>query len=1033
MLTGTLCLSARDIFRPARENQRWLRYCAISPDGSTIAFTHKGHIYTVPTTGGTARCLTRDSSYTYMPIWSHDGKKIAFAGDHYGNFDIFVVAAKGGEPQRLTAHSADEYPYDFSADDKSILFGAVRLDKPSNRQFPSDALQELYTVPTSGGRVVQLLTTPAEDAHASPSGRYLIYHDRKGRENPWRKHQTSSIARDIWLYDTQTGQHTKVTSYNGEDRSPVFADSDTAIFYLSEENGSFNVYASSVRHPSPRQLTFFKNNPVRFLSISRDQTLCFGYDGDIYSKKLNAPPAKVRITIDEPDTKDEALIPIGEVKETAAAPNGKEVAFVFRGDIFLGNREDSLVRPLTQTPGEEAGPNWSPDGRRLIYAAERDGHWKIIEIRPGSDNKESVLIGNGQENYQPQFSPDGKEIAYIENRNTLKIFNLTSLESRTILASDRLYSRRDDDQFFQWSPDGKWLLLTFNEQGAGNDEIGIVGTDGKGKLINLTNSGFNDSHPKWAMDGKAILWLSDRNGLRSYAGSGTRQNDVYALFLTPESRSDFRKQDNILKTSTLPIDGLPGVTRARLSSSSARLTDFLLSPDFHYLYTLSGSGKGYDLWQTDLQTRQSKLLLPLGADEASMDWDSAGKYILLFADGAISRVNLVMGERKSISTAGTMILHPAAERKNMFEHVWRRINETFYNSDWHGVDWAFYKTTYEKFLPDIDNNYDFSELLNELLGELNTSHTGATYHPQRKDKDCTMSLGAFYSNSYKDTGLQIEAILPDGPLDDASLKIIPGSVITAIDGHPILADRDAAEFFNRKAGKPIVITLRDRPGAAPRQITIRAITPDEESDLLYQRWVRRNQRETDSLSGGQLGYVHLYRMNDAAYRNVYEEALGRYAGRKGLIVDTRFNRGGDLAPELTMFLSGVRSRDNVAGSFLVNSEPSFRWNHPTIVLAGESNYSDGSCFVYDYQYLHMGKFVGMPVPGSCSFQTGQSMPDPSLSWTCPTLGVKDRQNNFLENKQAEPDIRVRNDFEKVGAGLDQQLETAVRVLLKDLQ
>ncbi|HXO77666.1 MAG TPA: S41 family peptidase, partial [Puia sp.] len=238
---------------------------------------------------------------------------------------------------------------------------------------------------------------------------------------------------------------------------------------------------------------------------------------------------------------------------------------------------------------------------------------------------------------------------------------------------------------------------------------------------------------------------------------------------------------------------------------------------------------------------------------------------------------------------------------------------------------------------------------------------------------------------------------------------------------------------NRKAGKPTIISIRDKPGAAVRQVTIRPITPDEESDLLYQRWVRRNQAETDSLSHGQLGYVHLYRMNDAAYRNVYEEALGRYAGRKGLVVDTRFNRGGDLAPELTMFLSGVSIRDNVAGPFLVNSEPSFRWNHPTIVLAGESNYSDGSCFVYDYQYLHMGKFVGMPVPGSCTFQTGQSMTDPSLSWTCPTLGVKDRQNNFLENKQAEPDIRVRNDFEKVGTGRDQQLETAVEVLLRDLQ
>jgi C-terminal processing protease CtpA/Prc len=174
-------------------------------------------------------------------------------------------------------------------------------------------------------------------------------------------------------------------------------------------------------------------------------------------------------------------------------------------------------------------------------------------------------------------------------------------------------------------------------------------------------------------------------------------------------------------------------------------------------------------------------------------------------------------------------------------------------------------------------------------------------------------------------------------------------------------------------------------------------------------------------------------MNDAAYRNVYEEALGRYAGRKGIVVDTRFNRGGDLAPELTMFLGGARIRDNVAGPLLVSSEPSFRWTQPSVVLAGEANYSDGSCFVYDYAYLHMGKLVGMPIPGSCTFQTGQSLQDNTLQWSCPTMGVKDLQGAYLEGRQTAPDVRVMNEYDKVAAGRDQQLETAIRVLLKDLR
>lgn len=1017
----------------ARDNPRWLRYCAISPDGAAIAFAYKGKIYTVPTGGGVAKLLTKDSSYDFMPVWSHDGKWIAFAGNRYGNFDIFIIPATGGEPKRLTSHSADEYPYDFTRDDSSVLFGAVRLDAPACRQYPSDALQELYKVSSRGGRVEQVLTTPAEDAHVSPSGRLMVYHDRKGRENPWRKHQTSSIARDIWSYDPATGVHKKITSFNGEDRDPVFA-SDTSIYYLSEAGGSSNVYQLGLRDPSqPRQVTFFSKEPVRFLSISRDGTICFGYDGEIWCRRRNGDPFRVRVIVrHQPDEKAVVTVPVGDVEEMAVAPNGKGIAFIFHGEVFVCSTEGRSVRQITRTPGVEAGLSFSSDGRRLLYAGERDGRWKIFqtEVDTSGPVKESVLIGNEHENYQPRFSPDGREIAYIEDRTTLKIYNIASGVSRTILKG-RLYSRRDNDQYFRWSPDGKWLLIGFSEPGAGNDETGIVPTDGKGRLINLTNSGFNDSQPRWAMGGKAIVWLSDRSGLRSYAGSGTRQKDVYALILTPEGWDDLRRIDSTIKGTTIRIDGPWEARRVRLTSRSMLLSDALLSADGSSLYYLARSDKGYDLWQMDLRSHESRLLAPLAAGDAFMDGDYAGRDIFICADGHIVAVDPATAQCRTVYTSGKLTLLPAAERQNMFEHVWRRVYETFYAAGLHGVDWTGYKTTYEKYLPDIDNNYDFAEMLNELLGELNVSHTGMTYRPSGKGRDVTASLGAFYDQSYRGTGLRIMEVMQDGPLDDPLLGIVPGVIIETIDGEPICSDRDFAGYLNHKAGKNTGLTIRS--GGNTKKIMVRPVTPEEESELLYQRWVNRNRAETDSLSHGQLGYVHLPRMNDAAYRNVYEEVLGRYAGRKGIVVDTRFNRGGDLAPELTMFLGGGRIRDNVAGPLLVSSEPSFRWTQPSIVLAGEANYSDGSCFVYDYGYLHMGKIVGMPIPGSCTFQTGQSLQDNTLQWSCPTLGVKDLQGNYLEGRQTEPDVRVMNEFDKVAAGRDQQLETAIQVLLKDLR
>jgi len=226
----------------------WLRYPAISPDGQKIAFTCKGDVYIVPTSGGTALALTFHEAHDFMPVWSNDGKSIAFASNRYGNFDVFIVPADGGEPRRLTWYSTNEYPYAFSADDKSVIFGGIRQDAAAHRQFPSDSQPEVYSVPVAGGKVDQVWTFPAEDIKISRDGNSWVYHDKKGGENAWRKHHTSSIARDIWIYNQKDDKHTMITSFRGEDRNPVFSPDEKSIFYLSEESGSFNIQG---RGPQP--------------------------------------------------------------------------------------------------------------------------------------------------------------------------------------------------------------------------------------------------------------------------------------------------------------------------------------------------------------------------------------------------------------------------------------------------------------------------------------------------------------------------------------------------------------------------------------------------------------------------------------------------------------------------------------------------------------------------------------------------------------------------------------------------------------
>ncbi|WP_078830897.1 S41 family peptidase [Sediminibacterium ginsengisoli] len=1056
-------LSGLQIF--AQQNPSWMRYSAISPDGKTIVFTYKGDLYRVPAAGGNAVPLTLHEAHDFMPVWSHDGKSIAFASDRYGNFDVFVIPADGGEAKRVTYHSAAEYPYEFSADDKSILFGSSRMDLASNRTFPTGSQPELYKVSVNGGRVEQVLSTPAEDVKLSRNGQYLIYHDKKGGENTWRKHQTSAIARDIWVYDTKAGTHKKITSFTGEDRTPVFTDNDKAFYYLSEESGSFNVHKMSVDGGKSQQISTFKKHPVRFLSVAGDGTLCYSYDGELYTQKANGKPQKVAVAITaDARSNNEKVVPVNSgARDLAVSPNGKEVAFIVRGEVFVSSVEGGVTKRITNTPEQERMVSFSPDGKTLLYASERGNSWKIFETKIVREEepyfyastllKETPVVVNEKENYQPVYSPDGKEIAYIENRMTLRIYNKASKQTRTILTDKELFSMGDNDQYFQWSPDSKWILFDYAVPGIAPGEVGLVQADGKGKVINLTESGFNDSRAKWIMGGKAMLWFSNRDGLKSVAQSGGAQSDVYALFFTQDAFDRFKlsKEDAALlkdvednkakadtskkkevKKDSVVIDWDALTTRkTKLTIHSSSLSDALVSKDGENLYYLARFEKGTNLWTTNLRTKETKMLLTLNAGGGSLVWDKDQKYMFLSTDGGISRIDPNVGKRDFVSINGEMLLNVAAERQFMFEHVWRRTKETFYTASMHGVNWDSYKADYEKYLPHIGNNYEFSEMLSELLGELNVSHSGSSYSNFSSGGDATASLGAFYDQSYKGAGVKIEEIIKDGPLDKAAISIKPGMIIEAIDGEAITADKDLAQYLNRKAGKLTLLSVLD--GTTKKEITIKPVSLGEENGLLYKRWVKKNQDEVDKLSNGELGYVHIPGMNDGAYRTTYEEVMGKYAGRKGIVIDTRFNGGGDLVADLAMFLSGKKFMDYTTDNRSNGYEPNFRWTKPSISLANEANYSDGHCYAYTYQELKLGKLVGMPVPGTCTFAGWESLQDNSVRWGVPPLGCKDMKGQYLENHQTEPDIKLMNEYDVVIKGKDQQLEAAVNALLKEIK
>ncbi|MBP3678726.1 MAG: PD40 domain-containing protein [Bacteroidaceae bacterium] len=1048
----------------------WLRDVQVSPDGTSIAFCYKGDIYKVNAQGGQAIRLTTQASYECTPIWSPNSKQIAFASDRDGNFDIYIMSANGGSAKKLTQNSTSELPSTFTPDGKHVVFSASIQDPAQSALFPTSAMTELYQVPVEGGRTQQIIATPAEAVCYTKDGKSFLYQDRKGFEDEWRKHHTSSVTRDIWLYDAKSRKHTNLTNIGGEDRDPSLAPDGKTVYFLSERNGgSMNVYTLDMNQPKTiKSVTTFKTHPVRFLSISDQGMLCYTYDGEIYTQGTNGKPQKIAIELTRDDDKQIADIRVTSgARSATSSPDGKQIAFIVRGEVYVTSADYATTKQITHTPAGEQGVTFAPDNRTLAYASERSGNWELylakIERKddPNFPNatliKEEVLLPSKTiERSYPQFSPDGKELAFIQDRRKLMVVNLESKKVRQITDGSLWHSTGGGFEY-AWSPDGKWFTLCFigNKHDPYSD-IGIVSAQG-GNITNLTNSGYTSGSPRWVMDGNAILFATERYGMRNHASWGSME-DVMLCFVNQDAYDKYRlsKEDYELlkevekeqeklkkgadkkdekkeeakenKNIVIELDGIQDRI-VRLTPNSSSLGSAIIDKKGETLYYTAAFESGMDLWKIDLRKKDVKLMTK-NVGYASFEMSKDGKHIFLLGS-RMQKMDAASGKLTPISYNGSLKMDLADEREAMFDHVYKQQQKRFYNVNMHGVDWDAMTAAYRKFLPHIDNNYDYAELLSEWLGELNVSHTGGRYRPNPSGY-ATSSLGLLYDWNYTGKGLKVDEVVEGSPFDNARSKMKAGVIIEKINGTEITPETDYNTLLNDQSRKKTLVSLYHPQTKERWEEVVLPISGGAFNTLLYNRWVKQRAADVERWSNGRLGYVHIQSMGDPSFRGVYSDILGKYNHCDGIVIDTRFNGGGRLHEDVEILFSGKKYLTQVVRGQESCDMPSRRWNKASIMVQCEANYSNAHGTPWVYKFKEMGKLVGAPVAGTMTTVSWENMQDTSLTFGIPVVGYRKADGTYLENDQLEPDVHVLNDPATVVKGEDTQLKVAVETLMKDL-
>ncbi len=1034
---------------------------ALSPDGSEIAFASGGDLWTVPAAGGQARLLVTDEATESRPLYSPDGKSLAFVSTRSGVANLYVLTLATGELRRLTFGDSADALDGWSRDGKWIYFTSGVNDVAR--------LGDVYRVAATGG-------TPLEvsrerylnefEAAPTPDGKSIALVAR-GMSNAqwWRNGHSHIDESEVWLKPIDGAGYQKLVAGGAKRAWPMWNPDGKALWYMSDEGGTENLWRLPLGG-TPQQATRFTDGRLLWPTIGYDgKTVVFERDFGVWSLDTATGQAtKIPIALrGAPAVAGETHKNETSFDSLALSPDGKKAAIIAHGELFaVSTKDGGAAQRVTRTPILERDPAWSPDSKRLVYVSERDRAANIYAY-DFATSQETALTTGAARSTVPTWSPDGKLLAYVRDGKEVRVM---TFDPAGKVATDRVLFQGPlggfDDTPLTWSPDSRWIAFTVSDRKA-FDNVNVVALDGgSARPVTFLANG-NVGKVAWSPDGKYLLVDM---GQRSEDAKILRVDllpnvpkfkedafrDLFKPADAPDKPAPDSKEPAKTDTPAKPVtDAKPAAPKKKVEPTrivfdgirerasylplGMDVGDPLISPDGKVLvFRARQAGQtNFYTWNLDELAKEPPVPVQLTSTrkpKGDIAFSPDSKEVWFLEGGAIVSSPIDQPKPKPLAANAELDVDFDVEKTVVFEQAWSVLNRGFYDPKFHGANWEQLRQRWEPYIAGSRTGDELRRNINLMIGELNASHSGinkAADPAAQVVRAANLGL-RFDREAYEaGKGLVVREVIALGPAAlEGSIK--PGETLVAVNGEQLSPGVNLDKLLRGQAGKRTVLTVADTAGKT-RDAVVRPVPITTATGLLYRQWVNDRRAYVDKVSGGQLGYVHIADMSDASLAQLYIDLDAQNQGKQGVVIDVRNNNGGyvnghalDVFARRNYLMMTARDRFPVPSRQNLGQRA---LGLPTVLVTNESSLSDAEDFTEGYRSLGLGKVVGKPTAGWIIFTGGRQLIDGSTV-RLPFIRIEDLRGQNMELNPRPVDVDVDRPLGEAG---DAQLDAAVKVLL----